>query len=258
MMLIAFASLTFGISLAGFACIALLPAARSPATLVGLPFWLIMVWGPSLAAILLSLRSDELTPLLGRAVRISTVPTEVWGLVAAPLVLLMVMKLFAPQDPTSLRFGTAVLMVVFNLVLGPLGEELGWRGLMQEDLASHLGWLEASLLVGIVWFAWHLPLWTIDSPHAQVSLPLFAIHCLLYSIIIGAAYHISGGSILPAILLHLNFNLAANWAVFAGYRDPDAWFSASALPYALIGVAAAVLVYLKTGESGLRWLQFSG
>lgn len=258
MMLIAFVTVTFGISLAGFACIALLPAARSPATPVGLPFWLIMVWGPSLAAILLSLRSGELTALLGRAVRVSTVPAEVWGLVAVPLVLLMVMKPFAPHDPVPLGFGTAVLMVVFNLVLGPLGEELGWRGMMQEDLAGHLGWLEASLLVGIVWFAWHLPLWTVDSPHAQVSLSLFAIHCLLYSIIIGAAYHLSGGSILPAILLHLTINLAANWAIFAGYRDPDAWFSASVLPYGIIGVAAAMLVYLKTGESGLRWLQFSG
>jgi membrane protease YdiL (CAAX protease family) len=257
-MLIAFVCITFGISLAGFACIALIPAARSPTTVIGLPFWLVTVWGPSLAAILLSLRTGDLAALIGRAVRVSTVPVEVWGLVLVPLILLLVMKPFAPQDSVPLGFGMAVLMVGFNLVLGPLGEELGWRGLMQEDLAGHLGWLEASLLVGIVWFAWHLPLWTVDSPHAQISLHLFAIHCLLYSIIIGAAYHLSGGSILPAILLHLTFNLAANWAIFAGYRDPDAWFSASALPYGIIAVAAGILVYLQTGESGLRWLQVSG
>lgn len=246
--------LTFAISLAGFACIYLIPAARSPESLTGLPFWLIMVWGPSLAAILLSLRDGQLGELLARVIRVSSVPLPVWGLVLAPLLLILLLRPFAPGEALPLGTGALALMVAFNLILGPLGEELGWRGVLQAQLGARMGWLEAALLTGVVWAAWHLPLWLIDSPHAAISLPLFAVHVMLYSVILGAAYTLSGGSLLPAILLHLTFNLAANLAVFAGFRDPDAWFWASLAPYGLLAVASIALVYARTGESGLRWL----
>jgi len=254
MTLLPFLALTFGISLAGFAFIVLVPDAQSPDTPIGLPFWLITVWGPSLAAIILSLRAGEFTELMMRVIKIDTVPLSAWVLVAAPLLILTFLFPFSPGETTRIGLGTAMLMIAFNLVLGPLGEELGWRGVMQDRLGARLGWLEASLIVGVVWMVWHLPLWTIDSPQAQISLLLFAAHCLLYAVIIGAAYTLSGGSILPAILLHLTVNLSSNLAIFAGYRDPNAWFSASVVPYLALAGAAAALVFWKTGETGLKWL----
>lgn len=249
-----FLLLTFGISLAGFACIVAFPAARSPESMTGFPFWIIMVWGPSLAAIILSFQSGNLTELLGRAVTVSSVPLVVWALVIAPLLLLLAMRPFAPDETTPITFGLFLAVVGFNMILGPLGEELGWRGVLQERLDDHIGWLEASMLIGAIWLVWHLPLWTIDSPHAQIALPLFACHVMLYSVIIGAAYTLSGGSILPAILIHLTFNVAANLAIFAGFRDPNAWFGMSLGPYFVLAVVACVIVYSRTGQSGLRWL----
>jgi len=251
MTLAPFLALTFTISLAGFACILAIPAARSPESLAGLPFWLVMVWGPSLAALILSARAGELGALLARAVKTSGVPLSAWALVLAPLALVALLRPYAPDAATPLGLGTALALVGFNLILGPLGEELGWRGVMQEHLTPRMGWLSASLLIGLVWLTWHLPLWTIDSPHAQIPLPLFAVHCLLYAIIIGAAYTLSGGSILPAILVHLTVNVAANLAIFAGFRDPGAWFSASLAPFAVLALAAIALVYAKTGLAGL-------
>ncbi|WP_404402108.1 CPBP family intramembrane glutamic endopeptidase [Pelagibacterium halotolerans] len=252
---VSFLVLTFAISLTGFACILAIPPARSPDTAIGLPFWLIMVWGPSLAAIILSARNHELLDLLSRTIKVSTVPWEAWGLVLAPLVILLLIKPFTPGEAPSIGAGLVAGMIGFNLILGPLGEELGWRGLFQEQLNQRIGWLEASLLIGIIWLVWHLPLWTIDSPHAQIALPLFAAHCMLYSVIIGAAYTISGGSILPAILIHLTVNLAANLALFVGFRDPNAWFSASLIPLCLLALCAIGLVYARTGLIGIRWLQ---
>lgn len=253
MILVQFLALTFAISLTGFACVFLIAAARSPESATGLPFWLIMVWGPSLAAILLSLRDGQLMDLLGRAVKVSTVPASAWALVLAPLALLLMLRPFAPDGATNLGAGLLVAMIGFNLILGPLGEELGWRGYLQDRLNQNIGWLKASLLIGAVWFVWHLPLWTIDSPHAQIALPLYAGHVMCYAIIIGAAYTLSGGSILPAILIHLTVNMAANLAIFVGFRDPNSWFSSSLLPYAVIAVIAVGLVHLRTGQSGLKW-----
>lgn len=254
MTLIPFLTLTFAISLGGFACIVALPSARSPESLNGLPFWLLMVWGPSLAAIILSYRAGDLGKLMQRAVTASTVPLEVWLLCIAPLLLLVLLMPISPDTPAGIGPGVLVAMVLFNLILGPLGEELGWRGMMQEHLNQSYGWLEASLIVGVVWLVWHLPLWTIDSPHAQIALPLFAVHCVLYAIIIGGAYTLSGGSILPAILLHLTFNLASNLALFAGFREANTWFAYSLLPYAVIAACTVLLVIAKTGQIGLRWL----
>lgn len=238
----AFLGLTFAISLAGFACIWAIPSARSPETLTGLPFWIVMVWGPSLAAIIVALRHGQLAELLGRIVQFGTVPLPVWGIVIAPLVILLVFRPFAPDDPMPLGLGMGLAMVGFNLILGPLGEELGWRGVLQDQLHPKVGWFGASLMVGAIWAIWHLPLWTIESPHAQISLPLFAAHCIVYAVIIGAAHRLSGGSLMPAILLHLTFNLASNYAVFAGFRDPNAWFSLSLLPYLALAGAASTLV----------------
>ncbi|WP_420859180.1 CPBP family intramembrane glutamic endopeptidase [Marivivens marinus] len=239
-----FLGLTFGISLAGFACIWAIPSARSPETLTGLPFWIVMVWGPSLAAIIIALRHGQLPELLGRIVQFAQVPLPVWGIVIAPLVILLILRPFVPDDPMPLGLGMGLAMVGFNLILGPLGEELGWRGVLQDQLHPKVGWLGASLMVGAIWTVWHLPLWTIESPHAQIRLPLFAAHCMVYAVTIGAAHALSGGSLMPAILLHLTFNLASNYAVFAGYRDPNAWFSASLLPYIALAVGASALVAL--------------
>ncbi len=93
-----FISLTFAISLAGFACIYFIPAARSPESATGLPFWLIMVWGPSLAALLLSAQNGQIVDLLARAVTISSVPPIVWLFVIAPLFLVLLMRPMAPSE----------------------------------------------------------------------------------------------------------------------------------------------------------------
>jgi membrane protease YdiL (CAAX protease family) len=257
MSLLPFLALTFGISLAGFLLIVLVPGARSPESVRGLPFWLLMVWGPSLAAIIASFQNGQLASLLWRSVQISTIPIEIWGLVLAPILILLVLRPHAPEKPTSISLSAIAVSIGFNLVLGPLGEELGWRGVMQEQLNVHMGWLEASLLIGIIWLVWHLPLWTIESPHAQIRLHLFCIHCMLYSILIGAVYTLSGGSILSAILAHLTVNLAANWAIFAGYRDPNVWFRTSVWLFAALAACAAIIIFLKTGETGIGLLDLT-
>ena len=246
-----FLALTFAISLAAFFCILRVPAARSPEVPTGLPFWLMMVWGPSLAAILLSWRENTLWTLLNRVVMVSSVPVSAWCLVIAPLLILVVIRPKAPDATTPLGLKLFLAMVTLNLILGPLGEELGWRGYLQDGLTLHVGWLEASLLVGLIWLIWHLPLWMIDSPHSKIALPLFAAHVMCYTVIIGAIYALSGGSIFSAIMAHLTVNLASNLAVFAGFQEPNAWFRASLPSFVVLSLVSIGLVVAETGQTGL-------
>src|ERR687898_271817 len=66
--------------------------------------------------------------------------------------------------PLALREGPFVLLPLFLMVLAltdGLGEELAWRGFaLPRLLASHNALL-ASLILGVLWMLWHLPLvWT--------------------------------------------------------------------------------------------------
>ena len=54
----------------------------------------------------------------------------------------------------------ALLLFAFSAVqsIGLLGEELGWRGYMNQKMEPLLGTVGACLIGGIVWSLWHLPM----------------------------------------------------------------------------------------------------
>ena len=42
------------------------------------------------------------------------------------------------------------------------GEESGWRGYLQEKLQGYFGKIGGVILLGILWWIWHLPLWVVQ------------------------------------------------------------------------------------------------
>ena len=52
----------------------------------------------------------------------------------------------------------AAWVALFLVFSGPLGEEPGWRGFALPKMLERQGALVASLLLGGLWAAWHLPL----------------------------------------------------------------------------------------------------
>lgn len=240
-----FLVLTFSISLIAFAGIYRIPGAQSPETLRGLPFWLLAVWGPSLAAMILAHRSGDLADLLERAVMLRDVPATVWLLAVSPafVLFLVVYRNRGFQQAHLLTAGTIIKLLLLNLILGPMGEELGWRGVMQPVLADEIGWFAAALVVGVVWFVWHLPLWLVNSPQAEIPVALFGAHVMAYAVILGAMTHLSP-SIAPAILFHLCVNAAAGLALVGGLGSSSAYFHATLRPYWALGLAATAYVAL--------------
>ncbi len=49
------------------------------------------------------------------------------------------------------------IVVGIILGVGPLGEEMGWRGFLQSHLQGRAGPITVALIVGLVWAFWHLP-----------------------------------------------------------------------------------------------------
>ncbi len=55
-------------------------------------------------------------------------------------------------------FSTGAVPVLVVLLLAAAFEELGWRGYAFDSLEDRFGFARASLLFGVLWSAWHLPL----------------------------------------------------------------------------------------------------
>ena len=58
----------------------------------------------------------------------------------------------------ALGFLTPLSAVWPNMLGGPLEEEFGWRGYLLPRLAGRMGNTWSTLVVGVIWASWHLPL----------------------------------------------------------------------------------------------------
>jgi membrane protease YdiL (CAAX protease family) len=103
----------------------------------------------------------------------------------------------------------AILPALFFATLPPILEELGWRGYALDRLQLNWSAFVASLLLGIVWAAWHLPLFFIEGSFqrevvgfATLGFWLFMIGTVALSVIFTWVYNHTSRSILGIIVLH--------------------------------------------------------
>jgi AcrR family transcriptional regulator len=100
------------------------------------------------------------------------------------------------------------LIILGALALGPLGEELGWRGFALPRLLDLMPALPASLLLGVVWWAWHLPaFWLGVPPFDTISSVPHLLSAVLMTIMMTGVYLRTGNSVLlSGILVHTVVN----------------------------------------------------
>jgi membrane protease YdiL (CAAX protease family) len=110
---------------------------------------------------------------------------------------------------------------LMSLPLGPFGEELGWRGFALPRLQKRMNALSASLLLGVIWWAWHLPQllitelrWAIGGMPAYV----FLLTMVPGSILATCVYNNSRGSALLTILFHGAMNYSMG---LLGFNSPN-------------------------------------
>jgi uncharacterized protein len=96
---------------------------------------------------------------------------------------------------------------------GPLGEEMGWRGILQETLGRDMHPALVAVLIGLVWSLWHAPLFRFNDFRAGLNLPLFVplytLSLVLIAFTMGHLWNWSGGSLFVAIFFHAMLNITA-------------------------------------------------
>jgi membrane protease YdiL (CAAX protease family) len=118
------------------------------------------------------------------------------------------------------------------------GEEIGWRGYALPHLVERIGFVGGSVLLGLIWACWHLPLFFLSVPgndeYGQ-SFPIWALGVTALSVAIAWLYLRTGGSLLLTMLMHSTVNniphfvpsSAANGSMTAWLTTLFLWIAAA-------------------------------
>lgn len=95
---------------------------------------------------------------------------------------------------------TPLLIAVFVLVVG---EEIGWRGFALPQLLQRYSPLTASLLLGVLWAGWHLPMFMIPgTPMFELPFTAYLGWVVGLTFLFTWLYQQTQGSLLLATLFH--------------------------------------------------------
>ena len=169
-------------------------------------------------------------------------PASVLGAIAISVLWGGDIAQFQPKGTFS--FSSGFVPVVLLLFLAAAFEELGWRGYGFESLHERHGLLGASLLFGLLWSAWHLPLIVVQGSYQyeifQLS-PWFALNFHVSTVVLGLIVTwvcvTSRGSILAAVVFHFVVNICQEALSMTQ--------ETKVIQTGLLGLAALIIVWVQ-------------
>jgi len=148
-----------------------------------------------------------------------------------------VLEISALQGGPIASAWIALVCFAHNLLLGgSLGEEIGWRGFLLPALLRRMSPLAASVVLGVVWGLWHLPIdlsagFGLQGVGAVVVRVVFAVPL---SVLFTWLYLHTRGSLLVALLLHTSINVMGDLGLSS--------FEAASVVFFLVESVAALIV----------------
>src|SRR5215211_4387846 len=184
--------------------------------------WRAVTWVPAIAALLaaaLTGARGALRELGSRLVRWRVGWQWYLVVILGPAVFsLMVAGIYvvlggpwAEAAPPALLEGSLLFLPLFLLILtltDGLGEELAWRGFALPRMLTRYNALVASLVLGVIWALWHLPLlWTQGNGMFHQPVWLLLLDVTAKSVLFTWVFLHTRGSVLIAMLFHGATNL---------------------------------------------------
>jgi CAAX protease family protein len=156
----------------------------------------------------------------------------------------------------SLVLTYPVAFVSTFILGGPLGEEPGWRGFALPRLQPLHGPLVGSIILGILWACWHLPLfWSgVWTPPTIPNIVMFILMITALTIIMTWVFNNAKGSLLITMLMHASFNTFANRIVAPLFPAPI--LSEYGLLPVLVGFGATALVLIAVTRGRLGYQHY--
>jgi deazaflavin-dependent oxidoreductase (nitroreductase family) len=211
--------------------------------LPGIPVSSLMVLGPLLAALLLVYRENPragVLELLKRSFDYQRINAKVWY---APIILLMpgvmlleygVLRWLGSPVPAP-QFSVLTALVMFLAVfIAALSEELGWMGYVIDPMQNRSNALQAGILLGLAWSAWHfIPL--LQAGRAPAWIAWWSLATVAQRVLIVWLYNNTGKSVFATAVYHAMMNVT--WQLFpinGSFYDPR-------ITAVLVTLAAAIV-----------------
>lgn len=238
--------------------------ARGLISSLPVPALLLGAFGPMVAAVVLTAQESGragLRSLLSRVVRWRVAPVWYGVALLGPIVLqLVAMALHAVVFGSQLPglgamvgvLPTMLAISVYMLIQVGIGEEIGWRGYALPRLQASYSALVSSVILGVIWTLWHLPLFfTPTTSYSNTPLWAFLIFLLPFSILISWVFNSTGGSVLMVMILHSVMNASTGlWRTIPEGATTVSNTNVYLIQAALLWVAA-IIVMLVYGMSNL-------
>jgi membrane protease YdiL (CAAX protease family) len=134
---------------------------------------------------------------------------------------------------------------------GPLFEEPGWRGFALPRMQTEMGPLAATLVLGVLWAAWHVPQFLIPEWADQnggsdaTTVVLFLVMVVAIAPLLTWVFNHTKGSLLLAMLTHSSINASLSML-------PTGSTPILVVGVITFGVIALVLIAVTRGRLGLQ------
>ena len=108
--------------------------------------------------------------------------------------------------------GVGIAGAFITILVASIIEEVGWKGYCEDSIGDYMNWFWESMIFGVLWSLWHLPLLFIPGTY-QAGLmvnPLYVANFFISGVpmgfIITWVYLVSDRSILACMIFHLFVN----------------------------------------------------
>jgi uncharacterized protein len=218
------------------------------------PVWAIVLFivggfVPSLTAIILTWKLEGLSGLqrIGRSLIKFNIGWR-WYLAIILIVILgtagqlLIIHLLGQTFDSSIflaQLGNAIPLII----LGPLSEEIGWRGYALDRLQTKWDALTSSLIIGLVWSLWHLPLFfLVGTSQHELSIPFigFAAGIMATSVLYSWLHNNTQSSIWTAVFFHWLYTYSMQ-VVASGVIRSNVYNGLEYLPYIIMAVIVAFI-----------------
>ncbi len=215
--LITFFLLTYAVTWSFFIASGVALSSVSVANRTGILQWLILpgVFAPAVVAIAMTARAEGragvralLHRLLQWRVGARWFVFAAGYMAAIKLTVALVHRIATGAWPRSGDIPLYVLLLAI-VVSTPVqaGEEIGWRGYALPRMAAQFGLARASILLGLIWAFWHLPLFFIPGTDTYgQSFVVYALQVTPLSVAFAWLYWRTNGSLLLTMLMHAAAN----------------------------------------------------
>lgn len=217
------------------------------------PAWFVFAFSPTISAVFLSWVTHGLPGVKHLLSGFARWKVSVGWYFAAfflflgPLMIALVYIALGNPAP-GLRAGWTIPLLLAQVFTqffsGPVSEEAGWRGFALPRLEGKVNALLSSLILGVVWTFWHLPLFYLTgATQVSIPMPIYLGLVLTLTVYMTWLFNNTGGSLIITTLAHFSYNLTGTLLTGPLSLIPAMIFYLTAGPLLFLIVIGIVIYY---------------